>query len=116
MSKLDDLTNRLAREAIAYRSLAEHAAVAEADYKRERGKAFLVARTEGGSVADADARVDSNPVVADLHMRRLTTAAVLDSQKELIRSLRDAINAEQTSRADMRAADVAMARGFGGAV
>lgn len=114
-NKLDSLVNRLASEAIAYKSLAVRSAESEAEHKRERAKAFLRARSEGGTVGDAEAKSEADPVVSDLYAKRLAAAAVADSQKELIRSLRAAIDAEQTNRADMRAADIAAARGYGGA-
>lgn len=114
-SRLDQLVNRLASEAVAYKSLAVRAGECEAEHKKERAKSFLRARAEGGTVGDAEAKSEADPVVSDLYAKRLSAAAVADSQKELIRSLRAAIDAEQTNRADMRAADVAAARGFGGA-
>lgn len=113
MSDLNSLVSKLAAETIALRKLLLEAAVAEAEHKAERAKAMLRHKAEGHTVAMAEAAAEA--ACADLYMRRLTTAAVADSQKEMIRSLRASVDAEQTVRADLRAADVAMARGYGGA-
>lgn len=115
MSDLQSMVNRLASETMAYRDLAVAAAAAEADYKRARGKLLLKAKAAGNSMAAAEAVVEGDDECADLLMARLTSAAIADSQKEMLRSLRATIDAEQTQRADLRAADVAMARGYGGA-
>lgn len=111
---LDALVNQLAAATLALRGLLLDAAKAEAEYRGELAKATLVAKAEGHTVAIAEATAASE--CADLLLARLTTAAVAKSQEEMIRSLRARIDAAQTVRADMRAADVAMARGHGGGV
>lgn len=115
MSELIDLTNRLAAETLAFRKLAAEAAVAEATYKREWAKRFLMSREEAKTNDERKAVVDSDEHVAQLAMTRLTSAAVADSQKEVLRSLREHIGAVRTEMANHRVGDELHARGYGGA-
>lgn len=114
MADLMDLVNRLAAETISYRRMALEAANAEADYKRARGKRLLVARAAGCSMAAADAEVEGDDECAALLTRRLTTAAVADSQREVLRSLREHIGAVRTEIVNHRTADELTARGWDG--
>lgn len=96
---LDETVQRYAGEASV-------AAEAEADYKRNRAKRIMKARHGGArSVAEAETIADADDIVADLLMRRLTTAAVADASKQRIVSLRERIGALRSWVADQRAAD-----------
>lgn len=114
MNDLNAMVNRLAAETLALRELNHTAGVAEADHRRLKAKFVVKAKAAGHSVNAAEYMADADDEVADAHMLRLTSAAVATSQTEMIRSLRASIDAAQTERADLRAADVAMARGYGG--
>ena len=114
MNLLDELARRLATATTDLGPLLTAAATAEAAYKTERAKAVLRARVDAKSMSEAETVADADDRVSELLMARLTTAALADSQKELIRSLRAHMDAEQTNRADQRAADMAHARGLGG--
>lgn len=109
MNDLNELVNRLAAETLALRPMLLKAAAAESAHKNARAQAMLVAKAEGSTVAMAEAKADAD--CGDLFTARLTTAAIADSQKELVRSLRTGVEAERTFRADLRAADVAMTHG-----
>ena len=113
MSDLNALVSRLASETMALKDLNHAAAVADANHKRLRSKFAMKARAAGHSVAAAELTADADDEVADAHMLKVTSEATARSQTEMIRSLRTSVDAEQTVRADMRAADVAMARGYG---
>lgn len=108
---LDDLVNRLALETLAFRRLSTEAAEAEAAYKREWAKRFLLSREEAKTNDERKAVTDADEQVADLATKRLTSAALADSQKEVLRSLREHIGAVRTQMADMRVADDLHARG-----
>lgn len=110
MTGLDELVNRLALETLAFRKLASEAAEADATYKREWAKRFLRSREEAKTNDERKAVTDSDDTVADLAMRKLTTSALADSQKEVLRSLREHIGAVRTQMADMRVADDLHAR------
>lgn len=84
----------------------EAAAIAEADYKSARARRVLRARADGArSVAEAETIADADDVIADLLMRRLTTAAITDASKQRIVSLRERIGAQRSYLVDQRAAD-----------
>lgn len=111
ITDLDTLIVRLAEATREYGRLAQEAAVADSTYKRERAKRFLLARDEARTVDERHAICDADDTVADLAMTRAITAALAESQKERIRSIRENIGAVRTQMADARFMDDEHAKG-----
>lgn len=100
-----------------YQDIALLAAAAEAEHKSTRAKAILrhKAGEERMSQAEAETRADADDQVAELYMRRLTTAAIADSHREKLKQLREQVATGRTAVASERAADDFHARGLTGA-
>jgi hypothetical protein len=106
------LTDQLAAVVAIYHDQAIKAAEAEAEHKKWRAKRFLEAMHSGEakSAVMADNIAEADDRVADLYSKRLIAAAVADSTKQKILSLREEIGFERSLMADRRAADEAHMR------
>ena len=104
---MTSLTQQLDVVVVLYREQAVAAAKAEAEHKSARAKRILRARHEGDarSMAEAECVAEADDAIADLFSRRLITAAIADSTKQKILSLREQIGWERTQMANQRAAD-----------
>lgn len=100
-----------------YREIAQAAARAEAEHKTARAKAVLrfKAAAERMSMAEAECRAEADDDVAELYLRRLTTAARADSHREKLRQLKEQIAYGRTYVATEREIDRMHADGRGGA-
>jgi hypothetical protein len=101
------LTQTLDSVVAMYHEQAIEAAKSEAEHKRVRAKRFLKARHDGDakSIAEADAIAEADDVVADLYSKRLIAAAIADSTKQKILSLREEIGWQRSLMANRREAD-----------
>lgn len=101
-----------------YRGVAVAAAEAEAEHRRERAKAILRFKARDDvrvSHAEAETRAEADDRIADLYMKRVTTAAVADSHRERLRQLREQVATGRTAVASDREADRIHAAGMTGA-
>lgn len=116
MSALDRLgaVSRDYQAAVAeYGPLAEAAAHAEAEHKRERAKAVLAAKaqtSERMSHAEAETRAEADDRIADLYRDRLVTAAKADACRERLRQLKEQVAVGRSYVVQERAADELHAR------
>jgi hypothetical protein len=110
---LGEVSKMYARLADSYRQVTLDAAAAEAEHKAARAKAVLAfkAGEEKVSHAEAEARADADDHIADLYLRRLTTAALASSHREKLHQLREQVATGRTAVASERAADEMHARG-----
>lgn len=107
----------------AYRQIALDAAAAEAEHKTARAKAILACKAGTGpegqkvrmSHAEAETRAEADDRIAELYLKRLTTAAIADSHREKLRQLREQVATGRTAVASERAADQFHAEGRTGA-
>ena len=101
------LTNQLSVVVGLYREQADAAAECEAEHKKWRAKRFLTAMHEGQakSAAMAENIAEADDRVSDLYSKRLIAAAVADSTKHKLMSLRTEIEWERTCAANRRAED-----------
>jgi superfamily II DNA or RNA helicase len=101
------LTAQLAAVVAMYHDQAIEAAKAEAEHKRVRAKRFLRALhdDEAKSAAMADNVAEADDLVAELYSKRLIAAAIADSTKQKLMSLREEIGMERTRLATEREMD-----------
>lgn len=101
------LTQQLATVVHLYHQQAVEAAEAEAAHKSGRARRYLKARHEGEakSAADAEMVADADNEVADLHSRRLISAAIADATKQKLMSLREEIGMVRSEMANAREMD-----------
>jgi superfamily II DNA or RNA helicase len=101
------LTAQLAAVVAMYHDQAIEAAKAEAEHKRVRAKRFLRALhdEEAKSAAMADNVAEADDMVADLYSKRLIAAAIADSTKQKILSLREEIGMARSQMANEREMD-----------
>lgn len=108
LAELERLSDKAMDDVAAYADAAQAAAVAEADHKRLRARAVLLAQAlpspTGGkmSVAGAEYTADADDEVATAYLLRLTTAAQQDSIRESLRTIRENQNALRTAAASAR--------------
>jgi predicted chitinase len=105
-------TDTLAAVVAMYHDQAIAAAEAEAEHKKYRAKRFLKALhdEEAKSAVMAENIAEADDTVADLYSKRLITAAIADSTKQKIMSLKEEIGYERSLMADRRVADEMHAR------
>lgn len=109
LSELERL-NDLSMERVAeFRHQAVQAAEAEARHKSERAKRVLraqagskIAQGKSMSVAQAEVVAEADDEVATLYMKRLTSAAIAESTREAMRSIRSNQEALRTAAASAR--------------
>lgn len=113
---LSEVSKTYAKLADQYKQVSLDAAAAEAEHKTARAKAVLrfKAGEEKVSHAEAEARADADDTIADLHLQRLTTAALAGSLREKLHQLREQVATGRTAVASERAADEMHARGMQG--
>lgn len=101
----------LPAEVALYKHQTRESAEAEAAHKKARAKRMLEARHSGEakSVAEAECIAEADDAVADLFSRRLITAALAESTKQSLMSMREATATERTEMAGEREADKAHA-------
>lgn len=103
LSELEELSDLSMRTAAEYAVHARHAAEAEADHKRLRAKRILNARAAGEkSIAAAEVVAEADDEVSTAYLRRLTTAAVADADRETMRTFRSSLEALRTAAASAR--------------
>lgn len=112
---LGQLSQQLDLTVHEFGAAAREAAEAEAAHKTARAKRVLRARADGvRSISEAEFIAEADDNVADLYMRRLTTAAVAESFRQRINSLRERINVGRSLYATQREADRLHAHNAGG--
>lgn len=103
------LTEQMATVVALYRQEAVAAAEAEADHKRARAKRFLKAmhgpNPEAKSAAMAENIAEADDEVADLLSRRLIAAAIADSTRQKLMSLREEIATARSEAVTARELD-----------
>lgn len=118
LQRLGVVSRDYQRMADEYRDVALDAAIAEAEHKTARAKAILREKARDDvrmSHAEAETRAEADDEVAQLYMRRLTTAAIADSHREKLRQLREQVATGRTAVASERAVDQIHADGWSGA-
>lgn len=112
---LGEVSKTYARLADSYKRVSLDAAEAEANHKASRAKAVLrfKAGEEKVSHAEAEARADADDVIAELYLRRLTTAALASSHREKLHQLREQVATGRTAVASERLVDENHGRGIG---
>lgn len=100
MERLNDLSLEKVQD---YGHQAVQAAEAEAMHKALRAKRVLMAKANGvRSIAEAEYTAESDDDVAQAYLERLTTAAIADSTKEALRSIRTNQDGLRTAAASHR--------------
>lgn len=101
------LTAQLSVVVAMYRDQAVKAAEAEAEHKKHRAKRKLAAIHSGEAKSDAAAETiaEADDRIADLYSQRLITAAIADSTKQKILSLREEIGMARSQMANEREMD-----------
>lgn len=101
LERLNDLSETTSQ---AYHNLATEAAEREATHKALRAQRALLAKASGArvSVQVAEWTAEADPEVAEAYMLRLTSAAVADSCREALRSIRTNQEALRTAIASLR--------------
>ncbi len=104
---MTSLTTQLAVVVNLYYDHAVKAAETEAEHKKARAKRFLVAMHDGEakSAAMAEQIAEADDTVADLYSKRLIAAAIADSTKQKILSLREEIGMARSQMANEREMD-----------
>jgi hypothetical protein len=100
-------TDQLQSVTAQFRTEALAAANAKATYKSKRAQRKLEAQARGEAKSDAaaDTVADADETIAALHLNELITAALAESTKQKIYSLREDIGYSRTLMANERAAD-----------
>ena len=100
------LCRELDSAVVLYSSHLQDAAEAEAEHKKHRAKRVLKARSDGEkSITAAETVAEADDFIADLYLKRLTTAAVAESTKQRIASLKERIQSGRSLMADQREQD-----------
>lgn len=100
LERLNDLSMTKVRE---YERAAQEAAEAEATHKAMRAKRVLLAKANGiRSISEAEYTAEADDDVADAYLRRLTTAALADTIREALRSIRTNQESLRTAAASNR--------------
>lgn len=117
IDRLGDVSRQYEQMANTYRDVTLDAAAAEAAHKTARAKAILRAKSgeERVSHAEAETRAEADDAIADLYLRRLTTAALAESHRAKLHQLREQVATGRTAVASERAADQFHAEGRTGA-
>lgn len=101
MERLNDLSLQKVQE---YARAAVQAAEAEATHKALRAKRVLLAKASGvRAISEAEYTAEADEEVADAYLRRLTTAAVAETVRESLRSIRTNQDGLRTAAASHRA-------------
>jgi hypothetical protein len=86
-----------------YETMAVTAAEAEATHKAMRAKRTLMAKANGvRSISEAELTAEADPDVSQAYLQRLTSAALADSCREAMRSIRTNQEALRTMAASHR--------------
>lgn len=118
LQRLGEVSRQYERLADEYRQVALNAAAAEAAHKSGRAKAILsfkASTTERISHAEAETRAEADDRIAELYLRRLTTAALAESHRAKLHQLREQVATGRTAVVAERAADGHHAVGLTGA-
>lgn len=103
LEELERLNEMSMDRAHAYTQLATDAAEAEAAHKALRAKRVLIAKAQGvRSITEAEYTAEADDDVANAYLTRLTTAAISDSCRETLRSIRTNQEALRTAIASLR--------------
>lgn len=101
LERLNDLSLDKVSE---YEDAAKQAAYAEAEHKALRAKRVLLAKANGiRSIAEAEYTAEADDDVATAYQHRLVSAAVADSIREAMRSIRSNQESLRTMAASRRA-------------
>lgn len=108
LAELERLSDLSMEKVVEYATVAQEAALAEAEYKRQRARKVLSAQAiakgngERASVAQAELVADADEEVSQAYLARLSTAAQQDAVKEAMRSIRTNQEALRTAAASAR--------------
>jgi hypothetical protein len=102
-ARIQRVIEAMERHTEDYDDIAHEAAVAEADYRKERAMTLLAVITHGDkqTVGEREARVDA--ACAEAYKRHLTTTAARNSKREYLQTLRAHLDALRTLNASVRA-------------
>lgn len=104
MERLADLSTEMVA---TYKGQAVEAAEAEALHKAARAKRILTAKANGvSSVALAEVTAEADDLVAEAYQDRLVKAAIADSTREALRTIRTNQDALRTAAASHRSTPI----------
>jgi len=100
--RIQAVIERMEEETEAYDDVAQAAAEAEADYRRDSARALLAVINAGEKQTVAERQARADLLTADAHKNHLITQAARNSKREHLQTLRAHLDSLRTLNASIR--------------